>query len=698
MTARVKTYRPVSPWPVLIVVLPEIFTAWVVLSANPQFTPVYFLRVSLPIYAVTLAAILAAMWAIRRYLPTPRSFLQWAGQYALAIVAPAAVGAYLMAPFVDSLQRHLIIVFLVVCTRLFNILLLAYIIDDILVQWRSARVSARRLSETLHRVSGMNVKLHNAERSLFTLQARVIRQRVLVPLHSLAHRAPWLTNEELADRVDRLISETMRPLAHRMHPVTLSVGLATSLQALTENVDVRVDSAVAALDASGELLDPGVRLQVYRWVRLQLREIDHARIDMRIEGRQLLVTTTGRGLAPDIDPMMAVAGLEQRPTESEFEHRIAAPLKGQFVDQLEASVGAEADGPTAPIAHATFASAFTLGADHKMAWTAVIAVLSLPGTVLVATLRGSSLAILMSGAWLLVPILVAGLLALVPVKTNSRWSALWVVATWIIIGAFAGIAEVVTYDLIDLVTGNAEELELNFGFNLMRGVVRFALAGILITGARGAARQAQLNNDLLTFNLDGALAERVRLLNESDRVERFVAEKLHRAIQGRLSAISLLLRLGQRDRALDELDVLRYSTVPALAASMGSAWNPSESFIDERDLPPDLSIVEAIDSRLVRDLDEGASLDLRTFAAECAVNARRHGKASTVTVSLQPDAESAVLTCSDDGRGMAGGTARGLGTALFDEVAARLHGSWRFIEANDGTTVRLVFPKPGAGA
>ena len=56
-----------------------------------------------------------------------------------------------------------------------------------------------------------------------------------------------------------------------------------------------------------------------------------------------------------------------------------------------------------------------------------------------------------------------------------------------------------------------------------------------------------------------------------------------------------------------------------------------------------------------------------------------------------------LLTCTNDGTAISTHAPPGLGSALFDEVAAHLSGSWRFVPSAEGAVVQLRCPVLATG-
>lgn len=688
----------ISLWPFLVLVPVEIAFSWVWLTGDPVLPKSDIARSIVISFFLGTCLSLAIAWAIRRWLQTPRSWVTWIVEYGIASVcgSAATMGVLFVAGLTPN--RSLVIMSLYGLARWVNIVGIAYVVDILVREWRQASSSRAELTRILARVSRVNGSLVAAKDALFSYQANLIRQRVGAPLNTLAQSAPAKSDSELAGDVDELISGTMRPLAHRMHPVTLSVGLVPALTALGSNFEVTADDAVTALDSQDELVDADVRLQVYRWIRSRESRDSTISVTLSVRQRDLLVTVRGSRPGASIDPMMAVAGIRSlEPGESV---QILAPLKGQFVDQLIAGDEVMPHHVVPERSHrfgwSDFADVLTRDTGQ---WVIIVALLAIASMPFMIALNGLTLVpaeIIPILGWSVTPVVIAAFVSRIPINRGTNIAAVVVIASWIVVGLSAGLAESVFS--IAFSRGIGAGVDPPLGFNLMRGVIRFAIPGLILFGARGLAERARSDRNRLQFEVDAALTERARLLSESDRLERFIAERLHRSIQGRLSAISLMLRLDRRSEALAELDILRQVTVPALASRLQGAWKPpTEVFLDRVEIPAALTVTEAINAQVLSELEPDQITDIRRFAAECAVNAQRHGGATSFTVSLIADSGHGLLTCTNDGTAISTHAPPGLGSALFDEVAAHLSGSWRFVPSAEGAVVQLRFPVLATG-
>ena len=128
---------------------------------------------------------------------------------------------------------------------------------------------------------------------------------------------------------------------------------------------------------------------------------------------------------------------------------------------------------------------------------------------------------------------------------------------------------------------------------------------------------------------------------------------------------------------MSELSNLCQQTLPAIESRLTEGMN---------DLTP-IPVVEAISQFGLELRDEVDWEALRTslpiiapklirVMEECAVNARRHGGASSLRVFVTYADGCIALNCHDNGSGVPSKLAKGLGSRLFDEICAAHQGHW----------------------
>ena len=191
--------------------------------------------------------------------------------------------------------------------------------------------------------------------------------------------------------------------------------------------------------------------------------------------------------------------------------------------------------------------------------------------------------------------------------------------------------------------------------------------------------------ELANSALDQERQRRGEILAESQRADRDVAEALHRTVQGRLAAAVVMLRLGERDDAWAQIVAMATVEVPELLGRLGGS-GPTESLVD--DLPIGLRVVQVGDVIP----DQPMLEDLRSVLGEVAVNARRHGGAGALVISVEQVPSGWRIVCEDDGQGVPEGSTPGLGSRLLDETVARYDGSWTIESTPRGGRVTIWLP------
>jgi len=146
-----------------------------------------------------------------------------------------------------------------------------------------------------------------------------------------------------------------------------------------------------------------------------------------------------------------------------------------------------------------------------------------------------------------------------------------------------------------------------------------------------------------------------------------------------------MLRLGQRDEAWAQVIEMSSVEIPWLLERMGDA--PANRVLVP-DPPIGLTVIQMDDLPF----DQSTFGLIARAVGEVAVNARRHGGASTLVVSVVVDKDRCRLICEDDGSGMKEPITPGLGTRLLDDTAAAAGGAWRIERSRRGCRVVLDMP------
>lgn len=620
-------------------------------------------------------ALVGAWTLFLRYAGSPR----WRSVGAAVVVYLfiATVGGVVLSLLAIGIGRVSIqaiaipVVFVV--SRAVTVLLVAVVLEESIASWRTHQEVKAILRGTLQRLRASNELLAAAERDLRHESARRLQAHVVEPLTGLIAVAPDLTSDELADRVDGFIAKELRPMAHHLHPVSVRLGLATAVRSLSPDIDVRIPEAFERLDADGDLLDDDVRLQLYRWVRDATANRGPVLVTVHVDGRSLCVSVMPAVAGPEPDAVQAVAGLRVVAPG-----QVRCPLRGQAAPTWDA-----APEPMALDADVTVRiSPWAALATPLPRATAIVALLSLgSGAVYPVYGQPFTLGVLLGHAiWILAPVATAALLQRLPPPAATASGSLRVVLGWIAVGLSAAVASAV-------VTSAMGGRALMSGLLLLevgRALVRFTVPGLFLAASHGlviATREELAQaEELVEIEKD----RRDAILRHSQRVERDVAEALHRTVQGRLAAVVVMLRLDRRSEAWAELLHVATDTAPALIQRLESP--SSEGHLVARDVPPGLLVHESV--RAV-DIPPDVLVDLRRAASEAAVNAKVHGRAHRIWVTVAPTPTGYRLTCRDDGVGLPSDSSPGLGCRLLEDIATRWSGEWSMESAHPGCTVTV---------
>lgn len=278
-------------------------------------------------------------------------------------------------------------------------------------------------------------------------------------------------------------------------------------------------------------------------------------------------------------------------------------------------------------------------------------------------------------------VLVAALLQRLPAPRPTARGAMRVLAEWATIAAAAGLGLLIPGTLFDLLPSDPAE----WGVTFFRMSYRFVVPGLAVVLSFGLLTLAQRQLGLASAALELEEERRAGLLAESRRVDRDIAETLHRTVQGRLAAAVIMLRLGQREDAWTQIVDMARTEIPVLQGRLADA-SLSQSLVDEP--PVGLHVVQIGEI----DAEAEALEDLRSAVSEIAVNARRHGRASLLVVTVTLEGDRQIITCQDNGRGIQASVTAGLGSRLLDDTVALLGGTWRIESPEEGCRVVIDLP------
>ena len=610
-------------------------------------------------------------------------------QVAVAIATPLWLYVAILAwwgsevfPILTSLQTAL--------GYLSMVIGIMWVIAGTFGAWRRASHTRNQLAHSVRMQEQFNELLTQAEKERFTEYRTVIASKVVGSLDRVMQSWNDSTNEVLASQLENLTDKVMRPLAHQLHPVTLRVGLIPSIRSLGSGYRLDFDSNVTDLDESGQLLDPAVTPQVFRWVRNLNPEGTSVTITIRCHGDDVIFSAVGVANGRDLDPIQRVAGLRSEQV-APGRCRLIAPRAGTTPpEMILENAHPQKQSPVSGGGWGVLTSPPVVSVPLVL----YIGVVSAPITSVVRREEVGVEALWITILGVIIPALIAWPLSRINVNTGTRQGALVVLALWLGLAIFSAtvINAVIAFfaPVYSTVIGNILRFVGSFS--------RYAIAGPSFTVTRGFISQTKQDEIGLQARKAEINRNRADLLGLADDTDRFLAETLHRTVQGRIAAIALLLRLDRRSEAEREMELLTQHTLPELEAKLAE-WMQTES-VNEPDSSftvPGLEIIDNSDWQTLIPQDPALAERLRSVVHESAVNARRHGHSSVMIVNLAQSGPQLVLTCSDNGSGPDPDSIPGLGSALLDEVSSIYAGSWSLKRENGNTIMRMEMPAGTGG-
>lgn len=668
-----------SLWPFGFLTIGEFLGAMLIMRGAPDAPrPREMIAYSLlaALAGFMIAAIL--IWTARRIISNSRS-AWWRS-------VPAATLVYLFVAFASGFvmailvivtrgtQYPLSLLVLWTVTRPVNVLVLALIVQFIRDGQGTSRDVDVILQERLSLARSTNATLEAAETSLRAESRRLLREEVAAPLGDIVETGANLGNAELADELDDFIGERLRPMAHVLHPVSVRLGLIPALRSLDPLCLISATPTVERMDSDGVLLDDDVRLQVYRWMRESLPESGGSSTALVIRGRDLEVSihpSKGR----DLDAVQLVAGLRRV-----RDGVIAAPLRGQVTEWVDIEADPFADAPPRRERY-RLRDLLTVPLPRRLLLVFLLTLGSAPLQFVVYRWAVTPETLFTSACLALAPLLTAYALDRLPPPSRTLAGAWRVVGEWSLI-ALAGVLGIaVPATIFGLFPAGAVEWLLM----AFRMSYRYLLPGLAVVASYGLVVVAQRRLEQANIALAHERQRRVEILAESQRLDRDVAEALHRTVQGRLAAAVVMLRLGDRQNAWKQIVDMATVEVPELLGRLGERAPTSALVIDP---PMGLSVVHIGGITL----DPNMLEDARSALGEVAANAWRHGHASVLVIRVEKIATGWRLVCEDDGRGIANDATPGLGSRLLDETVARYGGSWSIEPMSQGCRVTIDLP------
>ncbi len=667
-----------SIWPFILVAPGELLGAFLIRRTNPteRVSLLWLLSVSLGVLLGLVFAFICLVIA-RRLVERSRS-AWWRG-------VPSAIAIYV---FIAVLSGVLMVVLLVdrgptgqpafltvlyIVTRPVYVLIIAVVVQQVRDGVATTRAVDAITQDQLLLVRQANEMIEAAEQDLRADSLRMFAAQVARPLRQIVRDGPGLDDAELADRLDDFIETRLRPMAHVLHPVSVRLGLISAMRSLNPEVMVDATPTVQRMDSDGVLLDDEVRLQLYRWIRAGLPSQGASRAALVIRGRELQVSLHPSTPVP-LDAVQSAAGLRVLGPAL-----VSAPLLGQAA---EVSVLGDALAtPSAKPARYRLRDLLTVPLPIRLVLVAALSIALAPLQFIVYRWSSSPVTILAALSGALAPIAMAWLLGRLPPPSRSIAGAWRVVTEWLVIAAASAFALAGLGTVFALLPPGPNEWWLIF----FRVTYRYAAPGLMVTLSYGLVVESQRRLGRARQALEVEEQRRIEILGESRQLDRDVAEALHRNVQGRIAAAVIMLRLGQRDEAWTQVIEMASVEVPWLLERMGEARTRLALVADP---PAGLTVMQLDDPPV-----DQQTFDLVAGAVgEIAVNARRHGRASTLVVSAHATDGRCLIVCQDDGVGMPTDVVPGLGSRLLDDTAAALGGSWSMEPAHPGCRITLDIP------
>lgn len=668
-----------SAWPFGFLTVGEFLGAILIMRIDPD-PPRPAEMVAYALTASILGFVIATLgiWVARRLIASSRS-ARWrsvpaalALYWVIAAVSGAIMALLLVLPRGADYPVILIVLFTV--TRPVNVLVLAVITQLIRDGLSVSREVDVIRQDRLSLARSTNATLEAAEASLRAESRRVLAEEVARPLGEIARDGHALSDDALASRVDDFIATRLRPMAHVLHPVSVRLGLVPAMRSLDPVGTIAAAPTIERMDADGVLLDEGVRLQVYRWMRDHLPASGGSSAALAIRGRELEVSVHPSTDTP-LDAVQLVAGLRSvRPGV------IAAPLRGQVADWVDIAADPLAGVPRRHERY-RLRELLTVPLPRRLLLVILLGLGAAPLQFVFYEWAVTPTSIAASLGMVLGPLAMAFVLGKLPPPKPTIVGAWRVVAEWFLIAVAATLGIAVPAAIFGLFPEGISE----WFFTAFRMSYRYLLPGLAVVASHGLVVVARRRLDSANDALARERQRRVDILAESTRLDRDVAEALHRTVQGRLAAAVVMLRLGNRSDAWMQIVAMATVEVPELLGRMGGDLSVRTLVVDP---PMGLSVVQVGDSTFEGDM----LVEMRSVLGEIAVNARRHGQASSLVIAIEHGQAGWRIRCEDDGRGMSEGASPGLGSRLLDETVARYGGSWSLEPGERGCRVVIDLP------
>lgn len=629
-----------------------------------------------------------------------RTGLQWMGLY-LATMVPSTVA--MVAVFIlMGLPGAGGAAFLIVPVATWGTAMgLAWVFEEYVFRLRASARVRDRLSSLVMDTAEFDALLAQARTSTSAAKAEVIARNVQEPLSSLRERAPTLDDLEYALELDGLVAGTMRPLAHLLHPVTVRAGLVPALRSLGSRIEIEVSEEVVDADAAGVLLDPGVRMQAYRWARGLTGTSGAAHLAIWAQDGRLHLEARDASLPGDLDPIQLIAGLA-----SHSASHISAPLHGTPVSPVTP------DGSRArrlALIRVNWRRLLTPSPVISPGIVALVCLITAPALSFINSVNVTPAVLLALAIAVLLPTALAYACRHIRVRRDTTRGAVSALAVWAGVGLASALAQIIVLNTFSVMP-MTRTLIITL---IVRGLARLLVPGVLWMSVQSLSRINEEDAAELQVRLDALQLTRRQTLVQADLRDQEVSEILHRTIQGRLSAAALMLRMDRRAEADAVVAQIVDVTLPALLSSLHPAppttgtgvtagtgvTTPTEAKGGWGALDASgLAVTDTVDWDDLSSRSVLLGRDLHRSIAENLANAVRHGHATLATVSASRTGSHLTISCHDNGAGPQPDFVPGLGSRIHDEVAATYGGQWSLTRVASQTVFTMSVRVPGDAA
>jgi signal transduction histidine kinase len=610
---------------------------------------------------------------------------QWLALYFLAMVpATVAMIAVLIATDVPGAGP---VSFVIVSAATWGTAMgLAWVVDQYISRLRSSTELRARLNALIAATTEFDDLLVKAEHSRFANYGDVVARSVYLPLQALRERSADLNDDDVAHELDNLVTGTMRPLAHMLHPVSVKAGLVPALRSLGAQFEIVASQDLVDLDAAGTLIDPNVRVQVFRWARHLHSDDGSVRLVVWTADGRLHLDGEGATQSRDLDPIQIIAGVELHATS-----HISAPLTGT-PSSFEATALVHPGKISWQLAD--WRILLTPTPVISPGVVAILCAITAPALSFINSVTvtyGVITALVMAVA---IPTALAFACKRIRVPEATTRGALAALGVWAVVGLASAAAQILILSLLAS-TLMTTTLVISLA---VRGVVRLVIPGALWMSVQSLTH---VNDDralVLQKRLSDLKDSQRQILAEADVRDREVSETLHRTVQGQLSAASLMIRLGRRAEAAVVINDIVDQTLPELLTSLrGSATGrgvltsgpptASSPTLIERF---GLEVTDDVDWHTIAAISPRMVDDLQRSLGENLANATRHGHATVATITVRFTPDAITVTCTDNGSALNLAAPPGLGSRIHDEVAATYEGSWMITRVDQYTEFTIT--------